>query len=570
MAVVKKSVVLWFLNLLSLAVFAGLLLWSLIDRQMMLKLFSNVSYYLIMLLAVLWVVQAAIFLRETGFSFKRLLQNYWFGIAIAFILTVLVFLSVKAGFRTLSDETNLLSVSRSMAANKTVLNCTMAKYYYGNLNPINEAVDIRPFVFPFLVSLLHSFTGPMYQNAFILNFLLIFLFLSGVFIATSKLLDAWSAVAAMFLILSYPVFTVFGTSANFDLLNAVFFFLVLAITYAFVKSPSSFRFAFLFVSLLVFANIRYESMIFLPLIPLLMLPKLKWQHIRDSLRLFCVAPLVSLPYLWNRILKPRGHFESVPYEQFFSFDSLIKNVTSFFTHLIDFDYILPYAGLVTLISILIFIYLIIQALRGKDFTEGHKRHFLIVLLISLGLSSLIYFAYFFGYYTHPSSARFFITLSICFALGPVALRVAHPRLLSGRTLLLFAAVSFLYYHSIAVEGRFINTLTLNRQTSHCIDFLKKLDDRNILVVSSRPGQYVALGYGAVDFDYANKNAGSLLNEARRHLFSKIIVFQEIMYETGMPGSGTALDVAYNLKRLREIQITAESFLRISEVLVINK
>jgi hypothetical protein len=182
----------------------------------------------------------------------------------------------------------------------------------------------------------------------------------------------------------------------------------------------------------------------------------------------------------------------------------------------------------------------------------------------------MYFAHFFGRYTHPSSARFFITFSICLALAPVALRVANPRLISGRVLLLLAAVAFAYYHPIAVEGRFINTLTLNRQTGACIDFLKKLDDKNILIISSRPGQHVALGYGAVDFTYANKNAGSILNEARRHLYSRIIVFQEIMYDTSRPGDDTTLDVAYRLKPLYEIQITATAFLRISEVVIDDK
>jgi hypothetical protein len=156
-------------------------------------------------------------------------------------------------------------------------------------------------------------------------------------------------------------------------------------------------------------------------------------------------------------------------------------------------------------------------------------------------------------------------LSICFALGPVALRIANPQLLSGRAIFLFAVVAFLYYHPIAVEGRFLNTLILNRQTSHSIDFLKKLDDRNILIVSSRPGQYVAIGYGAVDFDYANTNKNVLLNEARRHLYSKIIALQEIMYGAGLPTGDSTLDASYKLEPLYEIQITAESFLRISRV-----
>ncbi|MGA2094378.1 MAG: glycosyltransferase family 39 protein, partial [Sedimentisphaerales bacterium] len=460
-----------------------------------------------------------------------------------------------------------LSISRSMTESKTVLNCTMAKFYYGNLNPINYEVDKRPLVFPFLVNLLNTLTGVRYQNGFILNFIIMFLFLAGVFIVTRKLLDGWSAAAAMLLIVAYPVFTIYGTSAGFDLLNAVFFIMVISITFRFIKSPSSSAFALLFSSLLVLANIRYESVVFLPLVVLLVLPNMKWQYLRDSSFLFFTAPLVNLPYLWNRLLKPGAYYESVKEITLFSFGAVEKNAALFFRNLIDLQYNLPYAGVISVISILIFVYLVVQTCRRRIFVEKHNRCFIVVLLVTVGLSTLMYFAHFMGQCTHPSTARFFIILSICFALGPVALRAAKPQLFSGRVLLLFAAVCFIYYHPIAVKGRFVNTLTLNRLTQQCIDFLEKSDNENALVVSSRPGQYVALGFGAVDFNYANNNKAALLNETRRHLYSRLIVFQEIMYETGKPSADSALDADYILKPLYEIQTTADAYLRISQVVI---
>jgi len=561
----KTRSAVYVVNLAALLAFGVLLTWSLTCRAEMPRLFANVSYYLTFILITVWAVHAALFGRAAGFSPIRLLKSYWPGVSIAFVLTCVVFLSVKVGFKTLSDETNLLSVSRSMLDDKTAYNTTTAKYYYGNLQPINRDIPKRPLVFPFLVYLLHAVTGFRYQNAFVLNFIVLFLLLAGVFILTRKLLDFASALAASLLVLSYPVVSVFATSAGFDLLNSVFFILVLAVVYCFIRNPSSAGFSFILACLLFFANIRYESILFLPLIPLLLLPKIKWQYVKDSSHLLCLTPLLNLPFIWERILQPKGQFESFKDVQLFSFGSLAGNLKSFAGNLLDFDYRLPYAGIVTLASVLIFLYLIAQILRKKIPLQSHHQYFLLVLLISVGISTVMYFAHFFGYYTHPSSARFFITLSIFFALCPIVLRIANPRLISGRVLLLLAVISFLYYHPIAVEGRIINTLTLNRQTNHCIDFIKKLDDKNILIVSSRPGQYVALGCGAVDFAYANKNKASLLNEAQRHLYSKIIVFQEILYQTGNPSGDTALDPAYNLKPLHEIQFTAEAFLRISEV-----
>jgi hypothetical protein len=553
------------INLAALLAFIVLLTWSLICRAEMPRLFANVSYYLTFILIMVWSVHAVLFGKATGFSFIRLLKSHWPGILIAFALTCVVFLSVKVGFKTLSDETNLLSVSRSMLDDKTAYNTTTAQYYYGNLQPINRDIPKRSLVFPFLVYLIHAVTGFRYQNAFILNFIIMFLLLAGTFILTRKLLDFASALAALLLVLSYPVVTIFGTSGGFDLLNSAFFILVMVVVYSFVRNPSSAGFSFVIACLLFFANIRYESILFLLLIPLLLWPKIKWQHLKDSSHLFCIAPLVNLPYLWERILQPKGQFESFKDVKLFSFDSLAENLTSFFGNLLDFKYRLPYAGFVTIASILILLYLVVQILRRKIPLLSHQRYFLLVLLISVGVSTLMYFALFFGHYTHPSSARYFITLSIFLAFGPVALRIFRPQLVSASSLLLFSVICFIFYHPIAVEGRFINTLTLNRTTEHCIRFLDKTNDQNILVVSPRPGQYVAIGYGAVDFSYANADKASLLVQLKRHLYSRLMVFQDIEYETGLPAADSVLDADYKLNTLYEIQTTATEFLRISEV-----
>lgn len=552
-------------NIAALIAFAALLIWSLVYRSEMPRLFANSSYYLTFILVTVWAVHVVLFGRATGFSLISMLKSYWPGILIAFGLTCVVFLSVKVGFKTLSDETNLVSVSKSMLDGKTSYNTTTAKYYYGNLQPMNRDIPKRPLVFPFLVYLIHAVIGFRYQNAFALNFIVLFLLLAGVFILTRRLLDFASALAASLLVLSYPVVSVFATSAGFDLLNSVFFILVLAAAYYFVRNPSSAGFSFLIACLLFFANIRYESLLFLLLIPLLLLPKIKWQYVKDSSHLLCLVPLLNLPFIWERILQPTGQFESFQNVQLFSLSALVENLKSFVVNLLDFDYRLPYAGIITIASVLIFLYLIVQIIRRKIYLQSHQWYYLVVLLVSFGISTMMFFAHFFGRYTHPSSARFFITMSLFFAFGPVALRIFRPGVVSGKILLLFAVVCFFFYHPIAVEGRFINTLTLNRTTEQCIRFLDKLNDQNILVVSSRPGQYVAIGYGAIDFSYANNNRESLLTELKRHLYSRLIIFQDIEYSTGLPTADSVLDGEYKLTAQHEVQTTATEFLRISEV-----
>ena len=560
----KSKLSIWLLNLTAILLFGVLFIWSLKSKDSMRMLFAHTSYYIISLLLLVWVFQTTILLRTLSFSLTRLLRDYWPGILAALVLTSLVFVSVKVGLKTLSDETNLLSVSRSMATNKTVFNATMAKFYYGNLNPINNEIENRPLVFPFLVHLLHVLTGLRYQNVFVLNFIVMFLFLSGIYIAVRKFLDPLSGVAAMLFILSYPVLTVFGTSGGYSLLNGAVFVLVMAAAFYFIKTPSSCAFAFLFSSLLVFSNIRYESIVLLLAVPLLLFRKIKWQHLRDCSYLFFLTPLLCLPFVWQRIPR-QAAFETPTGDAAFSFKALAQNTSMLFKSLVDFNYQIPHAGLLSIVSIIIFIFLFVEISRKKIRLTQHGCHFLVVLFVSLLILNGVYLSYFFGIYTHPSTARFFLVLSIVLSFGPVALRIFKPRLMPAPVLLLLSAVCFLFYHPVAVEGRFINTLTLNRKTEQCINFLSKLDNKNILIITARPGQYVAMGFGAVDFPYANKNKDLILREFQRHLYTRLIVFQEIEYETGLPNRNDTLHSDYKLNTLYEIQNTATTFLRVSEI-----
>src|SRR4030042_179083 len=175
MKIQKSKLAIYLINLAALATFFFLLIYSLSGKEAMARLFSHVSYYLVSLIFIVWVLNLTSLLKTINFSLKAFLKKYWPGILTAFILTCLVFASVKVDFKTLSDEADLLSTSRCMAYEKTAVECTMAIYCFGNLNSIEDVIPKRPLVFPYMVHLLHALTGFRYQNAFTLNFIVMFL-----------------------------------------------------------------------------------------------------------------------------------------------------------------------------------------------------------------------------------------------------------------------------------------------------------------------------------------------------------------------------------------------------------
>jgi len=72
-------------------------------------------------------------------------------------------------------------------------------------------------------------------------------------------------------------------------------------------------------------------------------------------------------------------------------------------------------------------------------------------------------------------------------------------------------------------------------------------------------------YGAVNFDHANSNAASLLLELRRHLYSEILVFQRISYDTANALPPDRIGPEFKLQRLAERQSSATEYIRISRV-----
>src|SRR3954469_25426306 len=114
-------------GLFSLAGCAAVILYCCLapDKQVAhdrtLAVFGNASYYIVLLLSVVWVAQLIVYLRSKAFSLKEFFTRNWPEISFALLATVIVFASVQSEFRVMSDEANLLSVSENLLLRKKAL-----------------------------------------------------------------------------------------------------------------------------------------------------------------------------------------------------------------------------------------------------------------------------------------------------------------------------------------------------------------------------------------------------------------------------------------------------------------
>jgi hypothetical protein len=517
-------------------------------------LFAKTSYFFMLVIFAWWLFASWGHFKgkiRTLFSNKELRNPF----IIALVATAFCFITNEVAFKVNSDETNLMGISHSMFFNKEVYNETMGKYYYGNLNVINIEIPKRPLFFPFLTNVVHNLIGYSYYSPFIVNFI----FLWGIFfiaITGFKQFTMMQKLAVTFLILSQPVFAIYGTSAGFDI--ASFFFLLLSLKLAFdyKKSPRPETWTFLIATLAVFVNIRYESILFAGLI-ILYLWYLKATSFKElftdhKLKFFV---FLYFPQLLQRILSV-GNYENPEDRGVFSLIALKEHTQLMGRFLTDFFGILPYNSFINLLAPFVIAWLLYRVVKDRKIN-----HLGFIAGITL-INTLLFLAHHAGIYDHPTQARFFFYY-IGFAIVGYLylfdkLKLKHK----DGYLLISSIVMFILFNPTANEGRFMNKLVINRDLRHIYTFIRKQPEPNILYIYDRPGQIVALNKGAVTYEYAKENWEGLLSNLESGLFSRIVVIDEAYYKNKAKGE-------YNKSPAIELgryQSTGSKYIRILEIM----
>lgn len=544
---------------------AGLALLSTVflDGKYLEALLSRSAFYCMLLLFLAWGAALASFAagRKDKLAFFFSL-NKW-GFIFSLVLTAALFLALKPGFRILSDETNLLAVSKSMLSERRVDNVTIAKWYYFNQQPELRERDKRPYAYPFSEFLLHAVTGYRPANALAVNFIWTCLLFCSIFAFFRGLYGPGPALAALLLTASQPVLGLSATSGGMDLMAAAFLFFSFLALREYLRSGDRDAFVLLWATLLMLANVRYEGPLFMAAFAagLLLARKIKAEGLASWQ--FALTPLIMLPAVWQRFCLTIN-YENKSSEAVFSAANFLKNAGTFLKMQVVPDFFYPYAVPVGIAGLAAGCYYLYGMCFHNRPEAREDRTLARISVFVLAVYGLLTFSYYSGNASLQASARLLLPALLALSLLAAWLLA---KLFGGRPvpLVLAATAVFLVYAPLAAENRFYNCLFQGREYRHERRFLKELGDNNILVIAERPGQFTVLDYGAVDFAYARANSKQLLNELSRHLYSKMIVFQEIEYLDGKPAGASALGPEYALVTLEERQNTSDSFIRISEV-----
>ncbi len=539
------------------------------DLTLTQQLFVHTTYYFMMAAVLCWAgtyLHAARHLPRAKVS--EWAKDNWPGLLIAVVVTLVATFAIEPALRVLSDEANLVGTSKNFFASKTATFTVSGKNYYESYWDIDVGIDRRPTLFPFLVSLTHTVLGYSYSNVFLFNSLVLPCFVLVAYRLAKSLGGETFGVVTALCVAAHPITLISVRSGGFDFFTTFFALLVLKSLLDYIREQQPAQLAVLWMNLCLFAEIRYESALFIPpVVALLLLFRLlDWNRLRPYAMVYALTPAFLLPRLWQSLL--RGNVpEQDPGTVTFSVDNFINNAHEYFKPILEptRSYPAHSAILIALgvIGCILWLKWLVERVRARDWTVPSLR-FAVFVAAWMVLQTVIVFTYFWGRAQYPSAARLVIPLDTFFSFAAAwTLCVVFAR---WRPLVptLLSVAAFATQVPVASQHRMLNRLTQTRENASTWRFFESLPDKRILIVTDRPNHFTIMDYGAMSFAAA-RNDPYLLTAFARHLFLDVYVIQQVQLSTEQPLPGYEIWPERTLVPVFEFQNDADVLVRISRV-----
>jgi hypothetical protein len=532
-------------------------------------LFVKTTYYFLMAAALCWAgtyLHAARDLRrETAFAWVK--EN-WPGLVIALAVTVVAKLAIEPALRVLSDEANLVGTSKNFFASKTATFTVSGKNYYGSYWDIDVAIDRRPTLFPFLVSLVHSVCGYSYRNVFLFNLLVLPAFLLVSYRLAKSLGGETFAVVASLLIAAHPVTLISARSGGFDFLATFFGLLVIKSLLDYIRDRSPAKLAILWMNLCLFAEIRYESALFIPpvVVLLLLFKMVSWNTLRPYAFVYALTPAYLLPRIWQSIL--RGNVpEQEPGTVIFSVQNFFDNAYEYFTIVLSpFQSYPSHSAILIALGVVgcaMWLRWLLGRLRAKDW-EAPQPRFAIFAVAWMLVQAIIVFTYVWGRAQFPSAARLVMPIDTFFSFAAAWVLTKSLERWRPFIAVLLGGAILVSQVPVASQHRAMNRLTQTRESATTWSFFESVQEKRILIVTDRPSHFTIMDYGAMNFESARHDA-YLFTAFARHLFHDVYVIQQIKLSTNEPLPGYEIWPDRKLDTVLEFQNDADVLVRISRL-----
>jgi hypothetical protein len=510
----------------------------------------------------------------------------WASLAVVAVGGTILIVHESFGFKIVMDEVMLAGTSMSMHLNRSVIVPVRGSNIQGAFVIIEGMMDKRQLFFPFLVSILHDITGYRPENAFVVNGILIFIFLALVNAAGRKLAGRMAGWLGVALFAGLPLLAQNATGGGFELLNIVMILSTLLLGARFIERRDGDSFTAFCYSAMLMTQVRYESGIFL--VPVVLIILLVW--LREG-RTVIPWPVMLIPVLmihcalhnrifdlrasaWQMASKP-GY--TTPFSLRYAFGppfpgNVAHAIGFFFGKPTDQpnSYVLSALGCIALFFFVLLAVKKVRSLARETSISTATIIFALGFAAQLGLMM----CYFWGQFDDAIIRRLSLPTHLWMVLAIFAVLPQFPRPAVVKTLLGVAVLGLLAQGVPSMAAHAYNQEYLaGLETAWRRQFIAEQPRKDYLVIDNDSILWIAHEVSATTVEVAKARRADLSFFMRTHTFSNIYVFQRYLIDpdTGkmVLRDGDDLGPDYVLEPVRAERLVTLTQTRISKLVEIR-
>jgi len=486
------------------------------------------------------------------------------------------------GFKILMDEIMLLGTSMGMHFDKHPLVPVRGHDLQGAFQLLDGQLDKRPLFQPFLVSILHDLMGYRPENVFVLNTALTFALLGLVYYTGRKLAGREAGILAVLLLTSLPLLAQNATGGGFELLNLVMIMSTLLLGMRFVEKRDTGSLQALLIASVLLAQTRYESILFLLPVGLLVLwvwwierrPVLDWGT--------CFIPLLFLPMaLHQKIFALRESSWELASQPGFDRPFALAYAPNNFSHWLNFFFdttgensnsiVLSVFGFLALPFCLLWSVKTLARLRQATAVQTT------CALFSMGFAAhtLLLLCYFWGRFDDPVIRRLSLPMNLWLVLAVVIVAAEMFRQKWIWRLLIALTGLGIFSYSLPAMARHAYSMDyyVGREMQWRREFIAAHPEKDYLFIDNDAISWITHLVSGTPIRQALEHKDIMLFNFRNHTFSAFYVFQR--YDVD-PATGRLivqkeydLGPDYELAPYWERRFTPLTVSRISRVVAIK-
>jgi len=487
------------------------------------------------------------------------------------------------GFKILMDEAMLAGTAMSMHFEKIAIVPMRGHDIQGAFELLGGQLDKRPLLQPFLVSVLHDFTGYRPENGFVLNAGLTLALLVLVYRAGLRLAGRGAGYCAVGLLTSLPLLAQNATGGGFEILNLVMIMAVFLAAVRYAEKRDAATVDALVVTTVLLALTRYESVLFVfPVAGLIL-----WGWFRAGRPVLgwvsALSPLMLIPYaLHNKVFTVResswemaslGDFDT-PFSVSYVPDNIAHALAFFFdtTGANSNSLVIAALGVIAVPFVVLLLVKLIGRWKEARPVEMAWATISLGFLAHTGLMML----YFWGRFDDPVIRRLSLPLNLFMVMAVVVVVAELPG--KRRKWWGLAALIGLGFFSYSLPSMARHDYSLDyyvgQETAWRREFIAAHPEKDYLVVDPNSIEWIIHQVSSTPVKRAVDNPDIMRFNWRNKTFSEMYVFQRYQIDaaTGEVLLPVEYDVgsAYVLEPVWERRFTPFTFSRISRIVEIEE